>query len=264
MSNEANKIPVVILCGGAGTRLKEETEFKPKPIIKIGNRPILWHIMKIYSHYGFNDFILCLGYKGEIIKEYFIEHKWLSQDFSLDLDSQRITYLNDNFKENWRIILADTGLETLTAGRLYGVKKYLEGVDRFMLTYGDGLANLNIPKLIEFHQNSGKIATITGAHPSSKYGLVEANADKLITSFRQKPSLEDYVNIGFMVFEKKIFDYLGQDGMIEDVFIDLARDKQLVMYQHDGFFHAMDTYRDYEDLNKMWQEGKHPWEIWST
>ena len=236
MPNETNKIPVVILCGGTGTRLKEETEFKPKPLVKIGDRPILWHIMKIYSHYGFNDFILCLGYKGEMIKEYFFEHKWLSQDFSLDLESQRITYLNDNSRENWKIILADTDLETLTAGRLYKVKKYLEGVDRFMLTYGDGLANLNILKLIDFHQKTGKIATITGAHPSSKYGLVEANADKLVTSFRQKPNLKDYANIGFMVFEKKIFDYLGEDRMMEDVFVDLARDKQIAMYQHDGFF----------------------------
>jgi len=255
-------IPTVIFCGGIGTRLKEETEFKPKPLVKIGDKPILWHIMKIYSHYGFNEFILCLGYKGEMIKEYFLNYKPLSQDFSLDLGAQKVNLLNNNERENWRIVLADTGLETLTAGRLYKIKKYLEGEDRFMVTYGDGLADIDILKLIEFHQKAGKIATITGAHPSSKYGLVETNVDKLVTAFRQKPRLEEYINIGFMVFEKKIFDYLGEDRIIEDVFLDLAKDKQIVMYRHDGFFHAMDTYKDYEDLNKMWQEGKCPWKIW--
>ena len=253
----------VIFCGGKGTRLKEETEFKPKPIVKIGKRPILWHVMKIYSHYGFNDFILCLGYKGEMIKEYFFKHKWLSQDFSLDLASPKIHYLNDDEKENWKIIFADTGLETLTAGRLYKVKKYLEEEDRFMVTYGDGLSDIDLLKLIEFHQKSGKIVTITGAHPHSKYGLVKINPDKLITDFKQKPKLSDYVNIGFMIFEKKIFDYLGQDRMIEDVFLDLIKDKQIVMYEHDDFFYAMDTYKDYEDLNKMWQKGSPPWKIWS-
>jgi glucose-1-phosphate cytidylyltransferase len=255
-------IPTVIFCGGAGTRLKEETEFKPKPIVKIGSRPIIWHIMKTYSHYGFNDFILCLGYKGEMIKEYFLRHKQFSQDFSLELESQKFDFFNNHLQENWKIIFAETGLETLTAGRLYKVKKYLEEEDRFMATYGDGLADIDIFKLIEFHQKTGKIATITGAHPSSKYGLLEANTDKLITSFNQKPKLDEYVNIGFMVFEKKIFDYLGQDRMIEDVFLDLVKDKQIVMYQHKGFFQAMDTYRDYEDLNKMWNKEKHPWKIW--
>lgn len=252
-------IPTVIFCGGAGTRLKEETEFKPKPIIKIGDRPILWHIMKIYSHYGFNDFILCLGYKGEMIKEYFLKHKQLSRDFSLELESQKFDFFNNDLQENWKIIFAETDLETLTAGRLYKVKKYLEEEDRFMVTYGDGLADIDILKLIDFHQKAGKIATITGAHPSSKYGLVETNPDKVITGFRQKPKLDEYVNVGFMVFEKKIFDYLGQNRMIEDVFLDLIRDNQIAMYQHEGFFHAMDTYKDYEDLNKMWREGKHPW-----
>src|SRR4030042_186675 len=211
-------IPTVIFCGGIGTRLKEETEFKPKPAVKIGERPILWHIMKTYSHHGFDDFILCLGYKGEMIKEYFLAHKWLSQDFQLDLETQKINYLDGNLKEDWRIIFADTGLDTLTAGRLYKIKKYLDGQERFMVTYGDGLADIDIPKLMEFHQKSGRIATITGAHPSSKYGILETNSDKSIASFRQKPRLEEYVNIGFMVFEKKIFDYLGQDKMIEEIF----------------------------------------------
>lgn len=257
-------MPVVIFCGGVGSRLKEETEFRPKPILKIGQRPILWHIMKIYSHFGFNDFILCLGYKGEMIKEYFLNYKQLSQDFSLELESQKIGFSENNLKENWKITFADTGQETLTAGRLFRVKKYLYNKERFMVTYGDGLADIDILELIDFHLKNGKTATITGAHPSSKYGLIEANPDKLITAFRQKPTLGDYVNIGFMVFENKIFDYLGQNKMIEDVFLDLARDQQIVMYPHSGFFHAMDTYKDYEDLNKMWAQGENPWKIWSN
>jgi len=255
-------IPTVIFCGGMGTRIKEETEYKPKPMVKIGGQPILWHIMKIYSHYGFKDFILCLGYKGEMIKEYFLRYNWVSQNFSLDLKLRKTDFLNPRLKEDWKIVFADTGLETLTAGRLYKVKEYLEKEDRFMVTYGDGLADIDILKVIEFHQKSGKIATITGGHPSSKYGLVETGPDGLIISFRQKPKLGEYVNIGFMVFEKKIFDYLGRDRMIEDVFLDLAKDKQIVMYQHDGLFHPMDTYKDYLDLNKMWKEGKCPWKIW--
>lgn len=252
----------IILCGGFGTRLKEETEFKPKPLVSIGGKPILWHIMKIYAHYGYNEFILTLGYKGEMIKEYFLKHKQLSQDFSLDLETQKIDFLDNQLKEDWKIIFADTGLETLTAGRIYKVKQYLEREDRFMVTYGDGLADIDILKLVAFHQKAGKIATITGVHPSSRYGLVETNTDRLITAFRQKPRLKEYVNVGFMVFDKKIFDYLDQDRTIEDAFLALAKDKQIVMYKHGGFFHAMDTYRDYEDLNKMWNEGKHPWKIW--
>ncbi len=260
-SSEKN-IPTVIFCGGTGTRLKEETEFRPKPIIRIGERPILWHIMKIYSHQGFHDFVFCLGYKGELIKDYFLRHKHLSQDFLLDLHSQKIAFFDPYPKEPWKITFAETGLETFTAGRLFRAKRYLEKHKRFMATYGDGLADIDIAKLITFHKKHGKIATITGAHPHSKYGLVEATPDKRITSFNQKPRLHDYVNIGFMVFEREIFDYLGEDVMIEDIFLELAKDGELMMYQHDGFFHAMDTYKDYEDLNKMWSEEKHPWKIW--
>lgn len=257
------RIPTVIFCGGTGTRLKEETEFKPKPIVRIGERPILWHIMKIYSHYGFHDFVLCLGYKGELIKDYFLRHKQLSQDFTLDVEKQNITFSDKYPKEPWKVTFAETGLETFTAGRLFEVKPYLEKKQRFMATYGDGLADIDIPKLLKFHRAHGKIATITGAHPHSKYGLVETTPDKFVTSFSQKPRLSDYVNIGFMVFEKEIFNYLGEDVMIEEIFVRLAKDKQIVMYQHDGFFHAMDTYKDYEDLNNMWAKEERPaWKIW--
>lgn len=255
-------IPTVIFCGGTGTRLKEETEFKPKPIVRIGERPILWHIMKIYSHFGFHDFILCLGYKGEMIKDYFLRHKHFAQDFTLEVETQKITFADSYPREPWNITFAETGLESFTAGRLLKVKQYLEKTPRFMVTYGDGLADVDIPRLLEFHKAHGKIATITGAHPHSKYGLVETNSEKVITSFSQKPRLHDYVNIGFMVLEKEIFNYLGEDVMIEDIFLKLAQNKELVMYQHDGFFHALDTYKDYEDLNKMWTKGNAQWKIW--
>jgi glucose-1-phosphate cytidylyltransferase len=252
----------VILCGGKGSRLKEETEFKPKPLICVGGKPILWHIMKIYSHYGFNDFILALGYKGEMLKDYFLRHKQFCQDFCLNLESQKIDYLDNQTKEDWNIVFADTGEETLTGGRIHKLKKYLENEDRFMVTYGDGLADIDLKKLLDFHQKTARFATITGGHPSSKYGLIETADDRAIVSFRQKPVLGEYVNIGFMIFEKKIFDYLGEDRMIEDIFPKIAQDRQIAMYQHEGFFHAMDTYRDYEDLNKMWEAGNRPWKIW--
>lgn len=253
----------VILCGGKGTRLKEQTVYIPKPIVKVGDRPILWHIMKIYSHYGFNDFILCLGYKGDLIKDYFLNYEWMSHDFTLNLKSRNNWNTHESHNiENWNITFADTGLRTLTADRLARVQKYLEGEERFMVTYGDGLADIDIKKLIEFHKKTGKIATITGAHPSSKYGLIQTTNDKIITSFQQKPILEDYINIGFMVFEKDIFKYLGKNRMIEDVFIDLVKLGEIAMFKHEGFFHAMDTYKDYEDLNRIWNSGKVPWKIW--
>lgn len=258
-----DKLKTVIFCGGYGTRMREQTEFMPKPLVSVGEKPILWHIMKIYSQHGFNDFILCLGYKGEMIKQYFLNYEWLNSDFTLNLKSGREWMAhNRHLIEDWNITFVDTGQKTLTAGRLKRVSKYLNGEKTFMATYGDGLADVNIKELIKFHRENGKIATITGAHPSSKYGLLQTDADKCIVSFQQKPRLSEYINIGFMVFEKDIWSYLEDDRMIEDVFVKLAKDNEIIMFPHEGFFHAMDTYKDYEDLNLMWNRGDTPWITW--
>lgn len=257
---------VVIFCGGMGTRLKEETEFRPKPLVPIGGKPILWHIMKIYSHYGFRDFVLCLGYKGAQIKEYFLRHSWMENDFELDMRSRQLSYFSSNDGEHWRVVFADTGQDTQTGGRLARVRKYLEGEERFMATYGDGLADIAIPELADFHAQNGKIATISGAHPHSKYGLLEVHHDRSILNFTQKPKLSDYVNIGFMVFEKEIFDHLQpqENRSIEQVFGDLVAKRHIAMYPHEDFFHAMDTYQDYQHLNDMWARGERPWCLWET
>lgn len=259
-----DKLKTIIFCGGSGTRLREQTEFMPKPLVSVGEKPIIWHIMKIYGHFGINDFVLCLGYKGEKIKEYFLNYEWLNSDFTLNLKSGREWTPHDHHLiEDWNITFADTGQNTLTAGRLKRVEKYLKGEKTFMATYGDGVADVNVKELLRFHKENGKIATITGAHPSSKYGLLQTDADKCIVSFQQKPRLSDYINIGFMVFEKEIWSYLEDDEMIEDVFVKLAKENEIIMFPHEGFFHAMDTYKDYEDLNGMWNKGSTPWTLWS-
>jgi len=233
---------VVILCGGMGTRLREETEFKPKPLVTIGEKPILWHIMKNYSHYGFNDFILCLGWKGDMIKEYVKNHDW---------------------DKEWDITMVDTGLNTKTAGRLKLVEGYLQD-ETFMLTYGDGVADMNIPKLLKYHKDMGKIGTITGVRPFSKYGVVKIE-NGLVTEFKEKPILDDWINGGYMVFNRKIFDHIQLDDdcmLVEKTLPDLSFLKELAIYQHYGFWHCMDTYKEFTDLNKIWDSGKCPWEIW--
>lgn len=256
----AKDIPVVIFCGGKGTRLKEETEFKPKPMVTIGGKPMLWHIMKIYSHYGFNKFILCLGYRGDYIKDYFLRHKFLSSDFSLKNGDP--TICAENLAEaNWEITFADTGEETMTGERLLMVKKYVPN-DLFMVTYGDGVSNIDINALVEFHKNQNTIGTISGVHPTSKWGLVSVD-NNLVSSFDQKPRLHDYVNGGFMVFKQEFFNRLKPGQMVEDFLIDLAREKQLALYKHEGFWHCMDTHQDHEALNKLWAANPQ-WKIWSN
>jgi len=238
MDMSDKKIQTIILCGGMGTRLKEETEFKPKPMVKIGEKPLLWHIMKIYSYYGFNNFVIALGYKGEMIKEYF----------------------SNNNDDNFNLTMVDTGLESLTGERVRKLKEYIKD-DMFMLTYGDGVADININKLLEFHKKQNTLATITGVHPRHKYGLVKIDGNNLVKEFYQKPTLPDVVNGGFMVLSKKVFDYIKKDSMIEDVFFPLIQKRQLSMYQHNDFWFAVDTYKEYEDLNKMWQNDPQ-WKIW--
>jgi len=255
------KIPVIILCGGLGTRLREETEFKPKPLVEIGNKPILWHIMKIYSHYGYNNFILALGYKGSQIKDYFLRQKYYTCDFSFNPKHGKIAdFFHSKKEDDFNIIFAETGLETPHGERVLGVKKHiLEEI--FMVTYGDGVSDIDINKLIEFHRSHGKIATITGIHPLSRWGLVNSDKNNIVTEFSEKPLLHDYINGGFMVFNKEFFNYLKEGDMIEHGLARLIPQKQLVLYKYEGFWYAVDTYRDFIALNQIWEKDP-KWKIW--
>ena len=255
----------VILCGGIGTRLKEETEYKPKPMVEIGNRPILWHIMKIFAHYGIKDFVLSLGYKGEMIKEYFYNYEILSNDFTIELgDKKAIEVHSINSERNWRVTLADTGDKALKGARLKRVEKYIDD-DQFMMTYGDGVADIDIRDLLEFHQGHGKLATVTGINPASRFGELKIKGNQ-VESFSEKPrNGASLINGGFFVFNKGIFDYLSNDdscdlevGALEQI----AREGQLMVYKHRGFWACMDTIRDMDFLNKLWTEGKALWKVW--
>jgi len=247
-----------------GTRLREETEFKPKPMVEIGGKPILWHIMKIYAHYGYRDFVLALGYKGDYIKDYFLKQKYYESDFCLNTKDGEISNLipNNNFeKDEFNVIFADTGLETPHGERVLRLKKYINE-DLFMVTYGDGVADIDINKLVEFHKNKGTVATLTGVNPVSRWGLLNIDENDLITDFAQKPTLyEGYVNGGFMVFKKEFFDFLKPGDMIEDAFPRLVSQKQLAVYKHQGFWYGMDTYREYLKLNELWEKNPR-WKIW--
>lgn len=256
---ESKKIQVIILCGGKGERMKEETEFKPKPMVLIGNKPILWHIMKIYAHYGYNEFILALGYKGEMIKDYFLNERALINDFTLNTSNNEIKFHN-NKSDDFKITFVDTGLESLTGERLLKIKEYITG-EEFMATYGDGVGDIDINRLIDFHRRQGTIGTITVAHPYSKYGLIKINDERnLAVHFEQKPLMYDYVSTGFMVFNKKSFDYFDE-GMMENAFPKLIKENQLSIYKHHGFWKGMDTYREFEEMNKLWETDR-PWAVW--
>lgn len=252
----------VILCGGKGTRMREETEYRPKPLVPIGGKPILWHIMKIYSQYGINDFILCTGYKGDMIKQYFMEMYWRNNDFTVNMNGERELVYHTEENEDWKITVVDTGLETLTAGRLKKVAKYINE-DNFLMTYGDGVSDVNIRELIKHHERKGKIATLTGVHPMSPFGLIEIE-NGIAKSFKEKPRLNDVINGGYMVLNKKIFDYIPEEDCMfeEEPLKAIARDNELAVYEHEGFWKAIDTFKDVEEVNKMWDKGDRPWKIW--
>lgn len=257
-------IPVVILCGGMGTRLREETEYKPKPMIEIGARPIIWHIMKIYAHSGYRRFILCLGYKGGVIKEYFLNYEAMSNDLTVSLGSKNSTrYLSNHKEQNFEITLVDTGLHTMTGGRVKRIEKLID-TETFMVTYGDGLADIDVGKLVAFHQSHGKLATLTAARPPSRFGILELTKENCITQFREKVETE-WINGGFMVFNRRVFDYLN---LKKDCFLErepmerIAAEKQMMAFRHEGFWIGMDTYREYEMLNQMWDAKDAPWKVW--
>ncbi len=253
----------VILCGGIGYRLKEETEFKPKPMVQIGGKPILWHIMKIYAHYGFNDFIIALGYKGDYVKQYFLNEKNMVHDFSLDtLNGKTKIIKNGTKSENFKIIFVNTGEETLVGERILRVKNFIPKTDKnFMVTYGDGVADINIKELVKFHTKQRTIGTIAGVHPRSRYGLLATDKNKKVTSFIEKPVLGEWINGGFMIFKKPFFDYLKEGEMEHPAMKRLIEENQLSLYAHDGFWHSMDTYPDVDNLNKLWAEDP-KWKVW--
>lgn len=258
---------VIILCGGQGTRLREETEFKPKPMVQVGGYPILWHIMKSYAHYGLKEFVLCLGYKGEMIKEYFLNYQAMSNDFTINLGSHRdIQPLGAHGEEDFKVTLADTGIDVMTGSRVKQVEKYIDD-DVVCVTYGDGVSDVNIQKLIDFHRSHGRIGTVTSVRPQSRFGVLEIDADNSVKNFAEKPQTEGWVSAGMFVFDRTFFDYLSLDPtctMEQDPLQKLARDGQLMAYQHDGFFFAMDTYRESLKLNELWDTNQAPWAIWRT
>lgn len=256
---------VVILCGGQGTRLREETEFRPKPLVEIGGRPILWHIMKLYAHHGFNDFVLCLGYRGSMIKEYFLNYEAMNNDFTMRLGEQNEIVFHDAHREqNFRVTLADTGVETMTGGRVKRVTRHLDG-DDFFVTYGDGVSDVNIQKLYEFHKSHGKLATITTIKPTSRFGILDVAEDGQVMQFLEKPQIDQIASAGFMVFNKKVLDYLDPHCVLETTPLQtLVSEGQLMSYHHDGFFFAMDTYREYKALNDIWDQGNAPWKLWES
>jgi glucose-1-phosphate cytidylyltransferase len=259
---------VVIFCGGKGTRLNEETEFKPKPLVEIGGLPIIWHIMKLYAHYGHNEFILPLGYKGDLIKQFFLNFEKKSNDFTLNFLDDEIKIHNSHKKEDWKIHFIDTGQETKTSLRLWKIKHLLQDEEDFLLTYGDGLSDVNINQTIDFHKEKRKIITLTGIKHPSRFGIIKEK-EGTIEEFNEKPKENKWINGGFMVINKKIFDFpeIKEDKMIVDYLLPLlVQDRQVGIYKHEGFWHSMDTYRDYLELNKIYKdyEGSAPWKIWET
>jgi glucose-1-phosphate cytidylyltransferase len=259
-------VEVVILCGGLGTRLREETEFRPKPMVNIGHRPILWHIMKIYARYGHVDFVLPLGYKGEMIRDYFVNYRWMNNDVTIDLGNpEKICTHNCHEESDWKITLSDTGQATLKGGRIKRIEKYITN-DTFMMTYGDGVANVDLDALLDFHYAHGKIATLCGVSPAQQFGELKVEGSQVL-SFSEKPQKlnTNLINAGYFVLNKRVFDYLLPDedcdfeyGPLEQI----ARDNELMVYRHDGFWACMDTLRDTEKLNNIWKQGTAPWKIW--
>jgi glucose-1-phosphate cytidylyltransferase len=255
----------VILAGGLGTRISEESHLRPKPMIEIGGTPILWHIMKTYSHYGFNDFIICCGYKGDMIKEYFANYYLYRSDVTFDFSDNNNLMIHNNVAEPWRVTLIDTGFSTMTGGRIRRIRDYVKN-EPFMVTYGDGVSDVNIPALISQHKESGRTLTLTATQPSGRFGVLEIDVDtNTVTGFREK-AREDgsWINAGFMIMEPDVFNYLHDDGTIleGEPLESLSREEKLGVYKHYGYWQCMDTQRDKMALEDLWNSGNAPWVIW--
>lgn len=255
---------IVILAGGFGTRISEESHLKPKPMIEIGEKPILWHIMKHYSHYGFNEFVICCGYKQQVIKEFFANYYLYGSDITFDFTSNNEMVIHNNISEPWKVTLVDTGLNTMTGGRLKRIQPYITE-DEFMVTYGDGVSDINIAKLLEYHHQHKKVGTMTVYNQGQRFGVVQMDNAGTIERFTEK-ALSDgaMINIGFMVFNKKIFDYIDGDTTVfeKEPLENLAKNGELKAYIHEGFWHCMDTKRDHDKLNTLWDSGNAPWKTW--
>ena len=254
-------IPVIILCGGKGTRMGERVI--PKPLVEIGDRPILWHVMKIFATQGFQDFILALGYGGQQIKRYFLEYEWMNRDFTLQLGDGGITYLTPNDSVGWRLTCADTGLETMTGARVRKAAAYVQG-DRFFVTYADGVADIDLHALVRFHRQRGLLGTVTGVRAFSRFGVMETDDQGRVRGFQEKPLVESLINGGFMLFERGALPYLagGDDVVLEqEPLRTMAADGQLAVYLHKGFWRAMDTFKEAQELNTLWETSA-PWKIW--
>ena len=255
----------MILAGGFGTRISEETDIRPKPMVEIGGKPILWHIMKIYSHYGYNDFVVLLGYKGYYIKEYFANYFLHQSDITIDLQNNKIEVLN-NSSEPWRVTLLDTGLNTMTGGRVKQAKRVI-GNEPFMLTYGDGVGDINIDELISFHKKSKKIVTMTSIQPEGRFGALDIDENGLVKVFKEKPKGDgSWINAGFFICEPEVFDYIPDDNSImfeKEPLENLAKDEELITFKHRGFWKPMDSLKDKKDLNTLWDKNLAPWKIWS-
>lgn len=256
---------VIILCGGQGTRLREETEYRPKPMVEIGGRPILWHIMKLYAHYGFKNFVLCLGYRGNMIKEYFLNYEAMNNDFTICLGKKNHLIFNKSHEEqDFQVTLANTGLESMTGARIKRVEQFIEE-DTFMVTYGDGLSNVNLRELLRFHRSHGRLATVTTVRPISRFGILDTDTDGIVLNFAEKPGIDGWASCGFFVFNKEFFQYLSpaSDCVLErDPLERLVKERQLMSFPHNGFFVGMDTYREYVYLNNLWNSAKAPWAVW--
>ena len=255
---------VVLLSGGYGTRISEESQFKPKPMVEIGDKPILWHIMKLYSHYGFNEFVICAGYKQHVIKEYFADYFLHQSDVTFDFSNGNEMIVHHNVAEPWKVTIVDTGLNTMTGGRVKRVKPYI-GNEPFFLTYGDGVSNVNIAKLLEFHKSHGKLVTMSAYNAGQRFGVLDIDEGGHITEFREKTKGDgNLINIGFMVCQPEFVDYIdGDETVLEKAPLErAAHEGELMAYKHDGFWQCMDTVREKEQLEKMWAAGNAPWKVW--
>jgi glucose-1-phosphate cytidylyltransferase len=261
-------VKTIILCGGQGTRLREHTELRPKPMVEIGGKPILWHIMKLYAFHGFNDFILCLGYKAHVIKEYFLNYKAMNCDFTVRLDQEESLTLHDRSAgEPWRVTLVDTGEETMTGARVLRAARYLDDDDSFMVTYGDGVSDVNLRHVQRFHENHGRVATLTGVRPPSRFGVLRTEGDRVV-SFSEKPQADQgLISGGFFFFRREFLSYLDDTRgctLEREPLETCAAEENLCVYEHAGFWQCMDTYRDWQSLEAQWQNGSAPWKVWDN
>lgn len=257
-------VKTMILCGGQGTRMREETEYRPKPLVEIGGRPILWHIMKMYAAFGYHEFIFCLGYRGQMIKDYFLKYQAMNHDFTMTLGREQNIDIHDvKDQDPFYVTLTDTGLTTMTGGRVRRAGRYIDD-DTFMLTYGDGVADIDLGKLVEFHRSHGKLATISVMRPLSRFGMLDLKNDGTVERFVEKPQIDTWASAGFFVMNRRVLDYLDGDECIleQEPLERLANEGQLVAYRHEGFFYAMDTYREFLHLNQLWDAGEAPWKVW--